>query len=108
MLDDDKDFKFSKLTPENIVINYIFNMEHGDFGILDEIKSALHQQIALELIRVGQGKLLADNLEKFKDIDKQQIVESIIELGDNFLAKQVAQQTTDIDFEDIGKLIDKI
>jgi len=101
-------FQFSKLTPENIVINYIFNMQHGDFGILDEVKTAIHQQIAIELIRVGQGKLLADNLEKFKDIDKQQIVESIVESGDEFLAKQVAEQLPEIDLEDVGKLIDKI
>ncbi|MFA6307781.1 MAG: hypothetical protein WCS88_00855 [Patescibacteria group bacterium] len=108
MLDDDKDFKFSKLTPENIVINYIFNMEQGDFGILDEVKSAIHQQVALELIKAGQAKLLADNLEKFKDIDKQQIVESIIESGDNFLASQIAGQTTDIELDDLGDIIDKI
>ena len=104
---DDK-FQFSKLTPESIVINYIFDMESGDFGILDEVKAAIHQQIALELIKAGQGKLLADNLEKFKDIDRKQIAESIIESGDNFLAKQVARQSTEFDFEDIGKIIDKI
>lgn len=107
-MDEDKDFKFSKLTPENIVINYILDMEHGDFGILDEIKSALHQQVALELIKAGQGKLLANNLDRFKNLDKRQIIESLIESGDNFLAKQVANVTVDIDMEDIGKLIDKI
>lgn len=107
-MDQDKDFKFSKLTPESIVINYILDMENGDFGILDEVKSALHQQVALELIKAGQGKLLANNLDKFKDIDKRQIVETIIESGDNFLAKQVAGVSTDIDFEDINKLIDNI
>ena len=106
-MSDDK-FQFSKLTPESIVINYIFDMESGDFGILDEVKSAIHQQIALELIKIGQGKLMADNLEKFKDINKQQIIESIIESGDNFLAKQVAGQSQDIDWEDVGKIIDKI
>jgi len=105
---EDKDFKFSKLTPENIVINYIFDMENGDFGILDEIKSAVHQQVALELIKVGQGKLLADNLDKFKDIDKRQIVESIIESGDNFLASEIAGQTMDIDLDEVYKLIDNI
>lgn len=108
MLDKDKDFQFDKLTPESIVINYIFDMENGDFGILDEVKSAVHQQIALELVRVGQGKLLADNLNKFKDLDKRQIVETIIESGDDFLAKQIAGQTSDVDFEDISKIIDKI
>lgn len=107
-MDEDKDFKFSKLTPENIVINYILDMENGDFGILDEIKSAFHQQVALELIKAGQGKLLANNLDKFKSLDKRQIVESLIESGDNFLAKQIASTTTDIDMEDIGKFIDNI
>jgi|GEM_PF-2763705 len=107
-MDEDKDFQFSKLTPENIVINYILDMEHGDFGILDEVKSAIHQQIALELIKHGQGKLLADNLDKFKDIDKRQIVESMIESGDNLLAKQIASTSMDIHLEDIGKFIDKI
>jgi hypothetical protein len=107
-MEDDKDFKFSKLTPESIVINYIFDMESGDFGILDEVKSAIHQQIALELIKAGQGKLLANNLDKFKNIDRRQIVESIIKSGDNYLAKQIANQSQEIDFEDIGKIIDKI
>ncbi|OGY93431.1 MAG: hypothetical protein A2406_00775 [Candidatus Komeilibacteria bacterium RIFOXYC1_FULL_37_11] len=108
MLDEDKDSQFSKLTPESIVINYIFDMENGDFGILDEVKSAIHQQIALELVRVGQGKLLAGNLDKFKDLDKRQIVETILESGDDFLAKQIAGQTSDVEFEDLGKIIDKI
>lgn len=107
-MDEDKDFKFSKLTPESIAINYILDMENGDFGILDEVKSALHQQIALELIKAGQGKLLANNLDKFKDIDKRQIVETIIESGDKYLAKQMSEASMDIEFEDIGKLIDKI
>ncbi|MBT4209756.1 MAG: hypothetical protein HOE19_02485 [Candidatus Komeilibacteria bacterium] len=106
-MSDDK-FQFSKLTPESIVINYIFDMESGDFGILDEVKSAVHQQVALELIKAGQGKLLANNLEKFKDIDKRQIVEAVIESGDKILAKEVAKQSEDFDWEDIGKLIDKI
>ena len=106
-MSDDK-FQFSKLTPESIVINYIFDMERGDFGILDEVKSAVHQQVALELIKAGQGKLLANNLEKFKDIDKRQIVEAVIESGDKILAKEVAKQSEDFDWEDIGKLIDKI
>ena len=108
MLDKDKDFQFEKLTPESIVVNYILDMENGDFGILDEVKSALHQQIALELIKVGQGKLLADNLDKFKDLDKRQIVETIIESGDDWLAKQIAGQSADIEFDDISKIIDKI
>lgn len=104
----DDNFQFSKLTPESIVINYILDMENGDFGILDEVKSAIHQQIALELIKVGQGKLLADNLEKFKNIDKQQIAEAMLESGDDFLAKQLVEQAEDFDLDGLGKLIDKI
>lgn len=104
----DDNFQFSKLTPESIIINYILDMENGDFGILDEVKSAIHQQIALELIKVGQGKLLADNLEKFKNIDRQQIVEAILESGDDFLAKQLASQYEYFDWDNVGKIIDKI
>jgi hypothetical protein len=104
----DDNFQFSKLTPESIIINYILDMENGDFGILDEVKSAIHQQIALELIKVGQGKLLADNLEKFKNINRQEIVEAILESGDDFLAKQLASQYEDFDLDGLGKLIDKI
>ncbi len=107
-MQDDKDTHFSKLTPESIVLNYIIDMQTGDFGILDEVKSAIHQQIALELIKAGQAKLLSDNMDKFKDINVQQIVETIIESGDKFLAKQIAEQSMDLDIEDIGKLIDKI
>ena len=107
-MEDDKDFKFSKLTPENIVIIYILDMESGDFGILDEVKSAIHQQIALELIKVGQEKLLANNLDRFKDIDKRQIVEAVIETGDKILAKEIARQSEDFDWDDIGKFIDKL
>lgn len=103
----DDNFQFSKLTPESIVINYILDMENGDFGILDEVKSAIHQQIALELIKVGQGKLLSDNLEKFKNINKQQIAEAMLESGDDFLAKQLASQYEDFDLDNVGKIIDK-
>jgi hypothetical protein len=106
-MSDDK-FQFSKLTPESIVINYILDMESGDFGILDEVKSAIHQQIALELIKIGQEKLLADNLEKFQNINRRQIVEAVIESGDNILAKQIAGESIDFDWDDIGKIIDKI
>ncbi|MBT4850045.1 hypothetical protein HON36_04290 [Candidatus Parcubacteria bacterium] len=107
-MQEDKNTHFSKLTPESIVLNYIMDMQTGDFGILDEVKSAIHQQVALELIKTGQAKLLSDNMDKFRDINVQQIAETIIESGDNFLAKQVAKQSMDVDFEDISKLIDKI
>lgn len=104
----EEDTYYSKLTPESIVLNYILDMQTGDFGILDEVKSALHQQIALELIKAGQSKLLSDNLDKFKDINVQQIVETLIETGDDLLAKEMASGFEDIDFEDIGKALDKI
>jgi len=49
----EEDNIFSKLTPESIAVNYIFGMNQGDFGILDDVKLALHQQIALEFIKHG-------------------------------------------------------
>ena len=104
----DSDEVFSKLSPENIVFKFLINMQAGDFSILDEIEEGLHQQIAYELIKAGQSKLLADNLEKFKSVDARSLAEAAIEAGDNYLVGQLSDKIEDIDPEDIGKLIDKL
>lgn len=104
----DDNFQFSQMTPERIVADYLVNMQEGDFGILDEVKSAIHQQIAYELIKAGEAKLLANNLSKFKNINQQQIVEALIDAGENFLADQCSGYFSEVDFDKIGKQIDKL
>lgn len=104
----DSDQVFDKLSPENIVFKYLINMQAGDFGILDEVKEALHQQIAYELVKAGQSRLLADNLDKFKSINMRSLTEMAIEAGDNYLVDQLADIIEDMDLEAINIELDKI
>lgn len=104
----EEDLRFSKLTPANIVKNYLLDMQGGDFGILDDIKAALHQEIALELIKAGEAELLSKNMQKFKDLDPDGIARAMIDSGENLLAKELPGKIEDLDFEEIGKEIDKI
>ncbi len=109
LIDDrEEDYRFAQFTPEQILASYLNGFEAGDFGILDDIKSAMHQEIALALIRAGKSKLLLENFLKFKDLDRQQLFEELIKAGDNVVAQEYAEHFPDVDFKNIGKFIDSI
>lgn len=99
---------FNKLTPEVIVFKYLVNMQSGDFSILDEISDGLHQQIAYELIKAGESKLLVDNLDKFSNIDIQSLISALQDAGENFLIDKCSGYFQDINPEEVGRIIDNI
>jgi len=106
--DREDEHRFTQFTPEQILASYLANFENNDFGILDDLKSAMHQEIALALIKAGKSKLMLENFYKFKDLKREQIFEELIRAGDNMLAEEYAYHFPDIDFEEISKFIDKL
>lgn len=106
--DREEEARFAQFTPEQILASYLAGFENGDFNILDDLTSAMHQEVALALIKAGKSKLLLDNFYKFRDLKREQILEEILRSSENMLAQEYSYHFPDVDPEEINKFLDNI